>query len=69
MAERGKTELEVQLDRTRGHGWRTELAQEMGVSRQVLHAWITGRKKWPEDRVTQLCALTGLDREGLFERS
>lgn len=67
VVEREKTDLERLLDETRGHGWRNWLAGELGVSRAVLHRWISGRKPWPEARVVQLCALLGIERDDLFE--
>lgn len=56
LRERGKT--------------RQWLADELGVSRQVLHRWITGRAPWPAqpvDRKAQVAQLLGADKPELFQ--
>lgn len=37
-----------------------ELAVEMGVARQCLHRWKTGRKPWPPARVKQVARVLGV---------
>lgn len=44
-----------------------ELAAAMGVSRQALHRWMSGRRPWPADRVTQAAVLLGIDRAEITE--
>lgn len=55
-----------QLLRERGRT-REWLAGELGVSRQVLHRWISGRAPWPVDRKTQVAQLLGADEPELFQ--
>ena len=47
-------------------GWtRIALATEMGVSREVLHRWLTGRAPWPAARLTQAAGLLGVEESAL----
>lgn len=46
---------------------RIELAARMGVARQTLHKWMTGKRPWPADRKSQAAVLLGVPRAELFE--
>jgi transcriptional regulator with XRE-family HTH domain len=60
------TQLERELERV---GWtRKQFAVELGVSRQILHRWMTGVEAWPAERATQAAALLGVGVDVLFER-
>jgi transcriptional regulator with XRE-family HTH domain len=60
------TQLERELERV---GWtRLQFAARLGVSRQILHRWMTGVEAWPAERATQAAALLGVDMDVLFER-
>lgn len=75
MGERTETRLERVLgERTckscgRPVWTRDRLAAAMGVSRQALHNWMSGKRPWPADRRTQVAALLKLDRDWLFEEA
>lgn len=43
------------------------LAMELGVSRQVMGRWMTGRRPWPRARAEQVAALLEIPFTELFE--
>lgn len=49
-----------------GLSW-NQLALQVGVSRQVMGRWMSGRRPWPRARAAQVAELVGLPYTELFE--
>jgi transcriptional regulator with XRE-family HTH domain len=65
VAGERNTRLDERLA-SKGWSW-NRLAQEVGVSRQVMGRWMSGRRPWPRARAEQVARLLGVPYRELFE--